>query len=134
MNQLRNQFYRFMTGRYGVDALSKFLLGLCVAVMAVNLAVRLRPLNLLAMALIVLIYFRMFSKNIQARYAENQKFLGLKDRIAAFFGRQASMGRDLRENHIYRCPSCSQKIRIPRGKGKIMVTCPKCHTEFMKKS
>ena len=134
MNSLRNHFYRFMTGRYGVDELSKFLLGSTVAMMLVNLFLRISLLNMLVMLMLLYIYFRMFSRNIQARQAENMKFLGLKNRISMFFKRQAGMRQDLRENHIYKCPSCAQKIRIPRGKGKIVVTCPKCHTEFTKKS
>ena len=123
-----------MQGRYGTDDLAKFLLGTVVAVMILDVFVRVSTLNLVVVALIGYIYFRMFSTNIQARYKENLWYLEKKNRVMGFFGLQKRKAQDLKVNHIYKCPSCGQKIRIPRGKGKIVVTCPKCRHEFTKKS
>ena len=139
---MKDKFNRFMAGRYGTDELSKYMMWAAVAVMLVNLFVRLELLNIVVVALLVLIYVRMFSKNIRKRYDENCRFLALKGRVARFFtgkGRAPGNGSGPSakadpENHIYRCPSCGQKIRIPRGKGKIIITCPKCGKEFKKKS
>ena len=141
---MKDRFNQFMQGRYGADDLSKFMMGLAVALMLLNLFLRIGLINTLVIVLIVLIYVRMFSKNIQRRYQENLKFMELKNRITGPFrskggvsGMAENMKKqamDRKENHIYKCPSCGQKIRIPRGKGTIIVTCPKCKREFQKKS
>ena len=114
--------------RYGIVLLA------AVAVMLINLFVRLEILNIVVVALIVIIYLRMFSKNIQKRYEENCKYYALKQRVLGFFGKQKNTAQDLKTNHIWKCPNCGQKIRIPRGRGKVIVTCPKCRHEFTKKS
>ncbi len=147
-----DKFNQFMQGRYGVDDFSKFLLGASVAVMVLNLLLRVRFLNLVVAAGIIYIYVRMFSKDFQKRYKENLKYIELRGKVKNFFGgrsggaagaaqsakdfvnKQKRYANDLKTNHIYKCPSCGQKIRIPRGKGKICVTCPKCKTEFTRKS
>ena len=123
-----------MMGRYGTDEFSKFVLGLAVAVMVLNLFLRIGLLNTLVLVLLVYVYFRMFSRNIQKRYEENVKYLQMKGRIVSVFQKEKRMAQDRKVNHIYKCPSCKQKIRVPRGKGKICITCPKCRHEFVKKS
>lgn len=155
--QLRYKFIRFMQGRYGTDKFNRFLAGVVLALLVLNLFLSSALLWWLSVLIIIYVYFRMFSRNISRRYAENVKFLevtskirnGSLGRAAGNFGRSASArihnlfyklrhwsdGR--RRNagfHIYRCPQCSQKIRIPKGKGKIVVRCPKCGREFRKRS
>lgn len=131
---MRDKFTRFMMGRYGTDEFSKFLLGSSVALMVLNLFLRLGLLNTVVMVLLVYVYFRMFSKNIQKRYEENRRYLQLKGKVFGRFEKEKRMAEDRKVNHIYKCPTCKQKIRVPRGKGKICITCPKCRTEFTKKS
>lgn len=131
---MRDKFMRFMMGRYGTDEFSKFLLGFAVALMVLNLFVRIGLLNTLVMVLLVYVYFRMFSKNIQKRYEENMKYLQLRGKVFQRFEKEKRMAADRKVNHIYKCPTCKQKIRVPKGKGKICITCPKCRTEFTKKS
>ena len=131
---MKDKFNQFMTGRYGVDELSKVMMGVAVGVMILNLFVRLQILNIVVVALIVLIYLRMFSKNIRKRYEENCRYYAIKQKMLGFFGKQKRTAADLKKNHIYTCPGCGQKIRIPRGRGRIIVTCPKCRHEFEKKS
>ena len=123
-----------MAGRYGADELSKVMMFIAVALMLINLFARLEILNIVVIVFIVLIYLRMFSKNIQKRYEENCRYYALKQKVLGFFGKQKRTAQDLKTNHIYKCPSCGQKIRIPRGRGKIIITCPKCRHEFEKKS
>ena len=86
------------------------------------------------MVLLVICYVRMLSRNYAKRRDENTKFLGLRLKAAGFLGREKGKAQDLKQNHIYRCPGCKQKIRVPRGRGKIVITCPKCKTEFTRKS
>ena len=87
------------------------------------------------------IYFRLgsrdlllFSRNVQKRYAENQAYLMKTYKIRNWFQNQKNIWQQRKVYHIYTCPSCKQKIRIPKGKGKIEVRCPKCGTTFIKKS
>ena len=119
-------FRSFMTGRYGTDKLGLSLLGAALAlsllgsfipVAAVKLALTLAYYGLMFWAL-----FRMFSRNTYARYEENRKFLRFFDQL-----------KD-REHKYYSCPKCRQTVRVPRGKGKIAITCPKCREKFIKKT
>ena len=78
--------------------------------------------------------FRRCSRDIGKRYAENQKFLARTARLRGAFFKQMSLMRQLKTHHIYRCPGCRQKIRVPRGKGRIEIRCPKCSATFIKNS
>ena len=83
---------------------------------------------------VIYCYFRIFSRNVQKRYAENQAYLMKTYKIRNWFQNQKNIWQQRKVYHIYTCPSCKQKIRIPKGKGKIEVRCPKCGTTFIKKS
>ena len=131
---MKEKFRKFMIDRYGVDLLSKFMLGTAVVLLVFAMGFRNNFLNTLACLLVLLCYFRMFSRNYQKRAEENQKFLELKGKAATFLKREKEYFEQRKTHHIYKCPSCKQKIRVPKGKGKICITCPKCHTEFIKKS
>ena len=138
MNKLREMLAKFMYGRYGTDRLNMFLLIVLIVCAGLNLLVRNGYFSIVMSSwetlLIVLIYYRMFSRNIQKRYAENQKYLSLENKVKRFFGRTKYIQEQRKDFHIYTCPQCRQKIRIPKGKGKISVRCPKCGAEFVKKS
>lgn len=134
---MKEKLIRFMQGRYGVDQLSKFLLilGLVVVVISALFDSRVSLiLYILGWVLVIYCYFRVFSRNIPKRYAENQAFLSKTYKIRTFFQKQKNIWQQRKTHHIYTCPSCKQKIRIPKGKGKIEVRCPKCGTTFIKKS
>lgn len=91
-------------------------------------------LNLIAWALIIYTYFRIFSRNTYKRAAENQAYLSKTYKLRNWFAKQKNMMKQRKTHHIYKCPTCKQKIRIPRGKGKIEIRCPKCYTTFIKNS
>ncbi len=131
---MRERFYRFMQGRYGQDAFTRFLLGAMLACVVLNLLVGSRFLSIMAWALLVYAYFRLFSRNHAARYAENQRYLNATAKLRYWFDQQKRLKEERKYHHIYDCPKCRQKIRIPKGKGKIMVRCPKCRHEFQKRS
>lgn len=131
---MRRRMEEFMRGRYGTDDLSKFMLAVCLGLLVLNLFTGQQFIYVLALALLVLCYYRMFSRNISKRYQENVKYLGYIDRIKGFFRKTGRRAKESKDYHIYKCPSCGQKIRIPRGKGKICITCPKCRHEFEKRS
>lgn len=135
---MKEKFIRFMQGRYGVDDLSKFTMGAAfVCVLLAIFAGRSNVgalLDTLGLAAIIYTYFRIFSRNIQKRYEENQWFLARTAKLRLRFQKEKSLMAERRTNHIYTCPGCGQKIRIPKGKGKIEIDCPKCHTKFVKRS
>lgn len=125
---------QFMQGRYGADQMGQMLSAVSMVFLIISLFSRNQAWFLLAVIGIVYNYFRMFSKNISKRYAENQKYLkmtaGIRRRLASWKAQLAQR----KIYHIYRCPGCKQKIRVPRGRGKIEIRCPKCNTRFVKKS
>lgn len=123
-----------MQGRYGADQMGQMLSAVSMVFLIISLFSRNQAWFLLAVIGIVYNYFRMFSKNISKRYAENQKYLtmtaGIRRKLASWKSQLAQR----KIYHIYRCPGCKQKIRVPRGHGKIEIRCPKCNTRFVKKS
>ncbi len=124
--RLSQAFRRFMTGRYGTDKLNNLLLGLGLATCFLNLFID-NPIAGLALTafsygFMLWALFRCFSRNTYRRYRENRKYLLFVERI-----------RD-REHRYFTCPRCHQTVRVPRGKGKIAITCPKCKDKFTKKT
>lgn len=122
-----------MQGRYGSDQLSRFLMFLVIVCLVLSLF-GLRIFYVIGIALLVYSYFRIFSKNIYKRRTENTAYLQCEYKVRQRF---ATWKRDMQQrktHHIYRCPSCKQKIRVPRGKGKIEIRCPKCSQTFIRKS
>lgn len=134
MNRFRENFAKFMVGRYGYDRLGRFFMGAAVVFIVAGLVFQGLWTDAAAIVCLFLCYFRMFSRNVRKRFEENQKFERIWFRITEKIRKWRFRFRQLREYHIYKCPSCGQKIRIPRGKGKISVHCPKCNTDFIKKS
>lgn len=127
-----------MAGRYGTDRLNQFMLIVLLVCAVINMFIRNGYVSILLTSweilLIVFIYIRMFSRNITKRYAENQKYLTVENKVRHFFGQKKYIQQQRKDYHIYSCPNCKQKIRIPKGKGKVSVRCPKCGTEFVKNS
>lgn len=131
---MKEKLQRFMMGRYGVDALNKFLFGTTLALLIINMILRSSLLNTLSLLLLIVCYVRMLSRNVQKRYNENVKFLNKKKDLLTYFQKEKSYFEQRKTHHIYKCPTCKQKIRVPKGKGKICITCPSCKTEFIKNS
>ena len=119
---------RFMAGRYGTDRLNQWMLGLAIVLIVVGLigsrtgSVVLAALSWLAYVPLIWSIVRMYSRNIEARRREN-----------AAFQRVLTQIKD-REHRYYRCPRCRQTVRVPRGRGRINIRCPKCGEQFVKKS
>lgn len=131
---MKEKLMRFMTGRYGLDSLGKATIATALAAVVLASLFDAEILSVLAWVLILCAYFRMFSRNLYKRSAENQIYLAKTRRIRTWFSTQKNLMAQRKTHHIYTCPSCRQKIRVPRGKGRIEIRCPKCHTHFIKKS
>ena len=126
LSKFRAAIHRFMEGRYGTDKLNMAILavGFILCLLAIFLPFRVLDFvfTVLSYVLMFIAIFRMLSRNTYKRYQENRKYLRFVERI-----------RD-REHRYYDCPRCRQPIRVPRGKGKISITCPKCKEKFIKKT
>lgn len=134
MGKFRDRMTRFMYGRYGMDQLSKLLMYLALALLVITLFWHNPIIYFLAVALMVYTYYRMFSRNISRRYSENQAYLKVRYKIIGRFNNFKLRMRDRKTHRIFKCPGCSQKIRVPKGKGRISIRCPKCRIEFTKKT
>ena len=117
---------RFMEGRYGTDRLNITLLTVALVLVVVYSIV---PISSVKLILWILSYvlmfwaiFRSLSRNTYKRYEENRRFLQFFDQL-----------KD-RQHRYYNCPKCRQRVRVPRGKGKIAITCPKCREKFVRKT
>lgn len=127
----------FMYGRYGVDQLSKFMLAVTFVLCIISIFVNGRADSLISMLilfLIILSYFRMFSKNIYKRAAENDKFLKITGGFRKKINSEKQIAAQRKYYRFYKCPGCGQRIRVPKGHGKIQIRCPKCNEKFIKKS
>ena len=116
---MREKFMRFMYGRYGVDAFGKGLLICTIVLLLLGRWTRSEFLTLLSWAFLFYSYFRMFSKNIYKRSNENQLYLKKTYKLRCWIARQKNMMSQRKTHHIYKCPTCKQKIRIPRGKAEL---------------
>jgi len=127
MGKLRMWIQRFMMGRYGTDKLNMTILGAGVVLCVVSLFFGRMPtvsliLTTLSYVLMFWAIFRTLSRNTYKRYRENRRYLMILERI-----------KDKEHRH-YDCPKCRQPVRVPRGKGKIAITCPKCKEKFIRKT
>ncbi|SDB41739.1 zinc finger domain-containing protein, LSD1 subclass [Pseudobutyrivibrio sp. YE44] len=144
MNNFRYKMAQFFVGRTGVDALGRTVTWAALVLMVLTMITHSNIVYLLSMACLGYSLWRMLSKNYQKRYNENQMFLHKTAVIRRFFGKLvpnirnkvAKLRYDMEQRKtyaIFKCPSCKQKLRAPKGRGKIQVTCSKCHTVFIKK-
>ena len=134
MNGFKDKFARFMYGRYGMDQLSRNLSLICLVLLVITMFSRSNVLYAIALAGIIYTYFRVFSRNISKRRKENEKYLSFHYKVVGKINRIKYIIKDNKTHKIFKCPSCSQKIRVPRGKGRISIKCPKCRIEFIKKT
>ncbi|MGN1179883.1 MAG: hypothetical protein ACI4SD_01625 [Suilimivivens sp.] len=130
---MKEKLYRFMMGRYGNDRFNRFLMILALVCFVISLF-GVRGFYLVGLLCIIYAYFRMLSRNTYKRSLENNKYLQCEYKVKRWFSGIKWNLQQRKTHHIYKCPSCKQKIRIPRGKGRIEIRCPKCGQTFIKKS
>ncbi len=131
---MREKLRQFMIGRYGTDGLNQFLSIASLVLLLIAIISRVSLFTWLGIALLIYCYYRTFSRNISKRTEENYKFYTLKDRVDAKFRGLKEQWANRKVYHYYRCPQCRQKLRVPRGRGRIQISCPRCGTQFIKKS
>lgn len=131
---MREKLARFMVGRNGVDDLARFESWFVLVVLILSIFTRSGLLDLIAIAFIVHMYFRVFSRNVSKRYEENQKFLNFRYDWTVKWNRKKKHFEQRKMYKFYKCPMCRQEVRVPRGHGKICIICPKCREEFIRRS
>ena len=131
---MREKLRQFMIGRYGTDGLNQFLSIASLVLLLIAIVSRVQIFTWLGIALLIFCYYRTFSRNISKRTEENYKFYTLKDRVDNKFRGLKEQWANRKVYHYYRCPQCRQKLRVPRGRGRIQISCPRCGTQFIKKS
>lgn len=123
---LSNGMRSFMAGRYGNDKMNMTILGIGLILCMISMFIKVPAINLiltvLSYACMFWAIFRSFSRNTYKRYQENRRYLMLVDRF-----------KD-REHRYFECPRCRQVVRVPRKKGKISISCPKCQEKFIRKT
>ena len=134
LQRIREKFMRFMQGRNGVDQLGKTLNTVTLVLLLISMFTRWTIVYIVAMALMVYTYFRIFSKNIPKRSVENQKFCNWRYDMAIKANKRKQQWEQRKIYAFFRCPMCKQKVRVPKGRGKICITCPKCRQEFVRRS
>ena len=141
---MKERLRKFMEGRYGADELNRFLT-VCGWVLLLTGFVLSGIQNRTAMilgtifvtlswALLIWSICRTLSKKTRERAAENYKYFVCKNKVLGWFRRLRTRWQDRKTHRYYRCPQCRATVRVPRGKGKIRITCPKCKHQFVKKS
>ena len=134
LERLRYKTACFMYGRYGNDDLTKFLLILGLVFMVISWFPHLGWFYFLAAAVLVWSLMRSFSRKIDRRRRELDHYLRIKKPIVNFFKLRRKTWRD-RKTHVYfKCKKCKAVLRVPRGKGSIIVTCAKCRDRIEKKT
>jgi len=129
-----NGFRNFMMGRYGTDQLTLALLILGMIFTFIGNALELNFLTTFTYVIFLACIYRTMSKNIPARQKENYKFLKYWNPVKSWSKGKFNIVKSSKDYKYLKCPNCKQELRVPRGKGKISVTCKKCNTKFIAKS
>ena len=141
---MKERLRKFMEGRYGADELNRFLtvcgwvlllIGFVLSGIDSKVALIVGSvLVTLSWAALIYSLFRTFSKRTQERASENYKYFVCKNKVLGWFRRRKARWQDRKTHRYFRCPQCRATVRVPKGKGKIRITCPKCRHQFVKKS
>lgn len=129
-----NGFRKFMMGRYGGDQFGMFLIILSIILCVVFLFVPAPYISLLSWVPLVFAVYRMFSRQIEKRQAENYAWLRKWGAVRTWWWNLKNRMKDSKTHRYYTCTKCGKKLRVPKGKGKISITCPQCGNKFIKKT
>lgn len=126
-----------MAGRNGNDQFNRFLLVIDIILLLIGTFAGESfggYVNILVIALLAYIYFRMLSRNLPKRREENGKFIRWQFKASAWLRLHKERWVQRKDYKFFTCPSCRTTLRVPRGHGKIKIVCRKCGTSFMGKS
>lgn len=130
---MREKLYAFMRGRYGNDTLNNVLMVICIISFILDMFLHTSVITIIGYIAWFIALYRMFSRQVYKRNQENEKFMNLISPITRMKTLHQKRKQDPTHKY-YRCPSCHQIVRLPKGHGKVVVTCPKCQTQFEKRT
>lgn len=140
-SRLGENLRRFMSGRNGLDLYGRFLSVFSVAAILLALVTSALGMSSLSafftaicLASLIWTYWRLFSRNIAKRQEENRRYLAIRERVTSWFRLQKDRIRQRKDYAFFRCPGCRSIARVPRGKGRIRVTCRRCGYTFERKT
>ena len=133
-DKLRASFARFMSGRYGADQLSYAMVILALVMTVIGALSGLGILTLMADALLIVMFVRMFSKDRYRRAHENQVYLEKTQSVRRAVTEWMNRVRNGKKYRYFTCPKCRARLRVPRGVGSVTITCKSCGTKFDKKA
>ena len=131
---MKKWLQKLMYGRYGNDNLSKFLSVMSLIAMSISMLTKWSILYSFALVLLFVSIFRILSYNTYKRARENNLYLRLRKKITGWFSVRKRMFKERKTHRYYNCPSCRAQLRVPKGRGYIKITCPKCRAVFEKKN
>ena len=131
---LGNKMQSFMYGRYGYDELSRAVSIAAVILAVLALVPDLGFLSVLALIAWTWILVRSFSKNLSKRQRERIAYLQFTGKITNWFDVKKRAWADRKTHCYFTCPNCKRTMRVPKGKGKIKITCPQCRHQITKKT
>lgn len=134
LDKIRTGFSRFMSGRYGADQLSMAMLWTALILSLISSFGGVPLLTLLADALLIVMFYRMLSKDRYRRQHENQTYLQKTDKVRRAVTEWANRVKNGKKYRYFTCPQCKMRLRVPRGVGNITITCKGCGTKFDKKA
>lgn len=134
---MKQRILQFMAGRNGNDALNRFLIALALVLMLLSFLVPAavsRVFYFLFLAALIFCYFRMLSRNLYKRQAENAWYWNKRNQFLGSFRLLKERWVQRKDYRFFSCPSCHTTLRVPKGRGKIKIVCRKCGTSFVRKS
>lgn len=134
LNKIRAAFSRFMSGRYGTDQLNMTMLWTALIMSIIGSIAKVGLITLMADALLLLMFFRMLSKDRYKRQHENQMYLQKTYKITQSVTEWVNRMKNSKKYRYFTCPKCKKRLRVPRGVGSITITCKGCGNKFDKKA
>lgn len=134
LEKLNCKIRQLMQGRYGFDDLSHKMMLVSLGCFLLFVITRITILLSIAIVAVAIIYIRCFSKNINARENELNVYYNIIGKTKGKINLLKIMWRDKKTYRYFKCKNCKSVLRVPRGKGKIEITCSKCKSKMVKKS
>ena len=134
LQRIRAALQKFMVGRRGPDELSMALMIAGILLSLLGSIFRLGILQWLSLAAYIYALFRMLSRDLEKRYAENAAFLKLWHGKSSAVSQAVNRLKNMKKYKYFKCPECKSRLRLPRGVGEVTVTCGKCHHAFKQKA
>lgn len=123
-----------MAGRYGYDELSRAMTIVACVLIVLSLFPDLQIFSFVALILWIWSLIRAYSKNISKRQLERQRYLQFTGKIKGWFSGKKRAWTERKTHCFFKCPNCKKTLRVPKGKGKIKITCPECKTQIVKET